>query len=108
MHFVLMFIVRNVEQLEHNPRSQYAFNRLFAVFWFILGIIVICVPKLYAHNLADLIIAEATVWGCFATHFGAMSSALAAIGTRKQQTTALQNEPAVIHPDTPLPEWGKV
>lgn len=99
MHVILMFLLRNVEQLEHNPRAQYSFNRLFAIFWFLFAVAIFCVPSLYAHSVANLIIEEATIWGCFATHFGAMSSALAAIGTRKQQSISLAHEKPLIRPE---------
>jgi hypothetical protein len=74
----VMFILKDVNHLEHDPRSQYRFNRFWALLWG-LGIITIpFFPTLYAHTISALIIQEISLWANFATHFGAMSAALAA------------------------------
>lgn len=79
---LVMLFTRDVNKLEHDPASQYKFNRFWAIIWGILMISVPFVPKLYGHNSSALIIQEISLWANFATHFGAMSGALAAMNTR--------------------------
>lgn len=78
-----MFIYKDVHKLEHDASSQYRFNRFWASIWFCTMIAIPCIPSLYAHNISALIITEVSLWANFATHFGSMSSALAAMNTTK-------------------------
>ena len=75
-HLVLLF-KRDVEQLEYDPGTQYRFHFVAAWFWFATMIAVPFVPVL-RHPILSLLIMEASLWANFATHFGAMSAALAA------------------------------
>jgi len=77
----VMFILKDVQHLEHDPHSQYRFNRFWALMWGIGIIVIPFFPTLYAHTLSALIIQEISLWANFATHFGAMSAALAASNT---------------------------
>lgn len=78
----VMFILKDVQHLEHDPHSQYRFNRFWAIVWFlaIIGALI----ALWPHNrtqMVPLLILEVSLWANFATHFGAMSAALAASNT---------------------------
>lgn len=76
-----MFLVNDAHKLEHDAQTQYKFNRSFAMLWFCGMCAIPCLPTLYAHNIASLIIIEISLWANFATHFGAMSASLAAMNT---------------------------
>lgn len=87
---LVMVATRNVGALEHDPHSQYKFNRMWALIWFTTMVVIPFIPTLYAHSVSALIIQEISLWANFATHFGAMSAALAAQGTA--DTVADTNE----------------
>lgn len=88
---VAMIILKDINHLEHDASSQYRFNRFWAILWFVTMITIPGVPKLYAHSISALIITEISLWANFATHFGAMSAALAAINTTKSVTDDLSD-----------------
>jgi hypothetical protein len=79
----MMVLFKDVNLLEHDPNSQYKFNRFWALTWFITIVAIPFIPKLYAHSVSALIITEISLWANFASHFGNMSSALAAMNTSK-------------------------
>lgn len=77
-------ITRDIRHLEHDATSQYRFNRFWATIWGI-SMAAVVVP-LWPHSLnafVQLLILEVSLWANFATHFGAMSAALAAMNTSK-------------------------
>ena len=80
---IVMFFVRDLDKLENDAATQYSFNRFWAVIWFCAIVAVPFIPRLYTHDIGVLIIIEISLWANFATHFGAMSSALAARNTSK-------------------------
>lgn len=80
---VIMILFKDVNLLEHDPESQYKFNRFWALLWFTAIICLPFVPSAYAHSISVLIIEEVSLWANFASHFGNMSSALAAMNTSK-------------------------
>lgn len=80
----IMFIMKDVDHLEHDPKSQYRFNRFWAIAWGVVLIGLPFFPTLYAHTISALIIQEISLWANFATHFGAMSAALAASNNRSE------------------------
>ena len=80
---LMMVLFKDVNLLEHDPGSQYKFNRFWAFVWFSCIIAVPFMPRLYGHNIGTLIIIEVSLWANFASHFGNMSSALAAMNTTK-------------------------
>lgn len=77
-----MIVFKDVSKLEHDAQAQYKFNRFWAILWFCSLVGIPFVPSLYAHTISALIIQEISLWANFATHFGAMSSALAADKTK--------------------------
>lgn len=83
MRPLLMLIRRDVHQLEYDPQTQYRFHFTLTWMWFITMIALPFVPELWGHNMPALIIQEISLWANFATHFGAMSAALAAKHTGK-------------------------
>jgi hypothetical protein len=84
----IMLLMKDVNLLEHDASTQYKFNRFWAIVWGILMIALVFFPELYAHSISALIITEVSLWANFATHFGAMSSALAAKNTTRTLTDA--------------------
>lgn len=88
-----MFIRRDVHQLEYDPAMQYRFHFALTWFWFLTMVALPFVPVLWGHTLPALVVQEISLWANFATHFGAMSAALAA-----QQTTQIPTDTLVIEP----------
>lgn len=80
---LIMFLFKDIDLLEHDARSQYKFNRFFAILWFVVMIGLPFDKGLYAHSISALIITEVSLWANFATHFSGMSSALAASNTSR-------------------------
>lgn len=79
-----MLIIKDIRLLEHDAASQYKFNRSCAIIW-ALAMGALLIP-LWPHNLqmfVQLLILEVSLWANFATHFGAMSAALAAKNTTR-------------------------
>lgn len=76
-----MLLLKDVRLLEHDAQTQYSFNRFWVIFWGLTMIAIPFVPTLYAHSISALIIQEVSLWANTATHFGAMSAALAAKNT---------------------------
>jgi hypothetical protein len=76
----LMLLMKDINNLEHDAASQYKFNRFWAILWSLVMVGVPFIPEL-RHPLLSLLIMEASLWANFATHFGAMSAALAAMNT---------------------------
>lgn len=79
----MMILFKDVNLLEHDPESQYKFNRFWAITWSLCILTVPFIPILYQHNLGTLIVIEVSLWANFASHFGNMSSALAAMNSDK-------------------------
>ena len=79
-----VFFIKDINRLEHDAVAQYKFNRFWAAIWFCTLITIPFVPTLYAHSVSVLIVQEVSLWANFATHFGAMSGALAAMNTSKR------------------------
>jgi hypothetical protein len=67
-----------IHALQVDPKIQYQFHRCMSFVWLANIIGVLFVPSLHP-NPADLFIIEASLYANFATEFGAMSAALAAI-----------------------------
>lgn len=80
-HLKLM-VTKDVHNLEYDASSQYRFHLFWAWLWFLVLVAIPFFPSAWGHSLSALIIEEVSLWANFATHFGAMSAALAA----KQQT----------------------
>ena len=80
-----IFFIKDINRLEHDPVAQYKFNRFWAAIWF-MSMIGLLYP-LWPHNIqtfTSLLILEVSLWANFATHFGAMSAALAAMNTSQR------------------------
>lgn len=101
---VIMFLIKDIKLLEHDPQTQYKFNKFWAVFWFIQMFMVVVLLGLFPH-LWDVIsivyITEASLWANFATHFSGMSSAIAATDTREKVEDILEDTSALA-PDQSL------
>lgn len=84
---------RDIHNLEYDPATQYRFHFISAWFWFTCMLGVPLIPD-FRRNILSLLIMEASLWANFATHFGAMSSALAA------KSSADKTEPntKTVHP----------
>lgn len=91
----IMLLVKDVNLLEHDARSQYKFNRFWAMIWSITMLAIPFIPTLYGHTISALIIQEVSLWANFATHFGAMSAALAAENTHNTVNEIDENVDAV-------------
>lgn len=78
-----MFLVKDINKLEHSATTQYKFNRFWSAIWFISLIAIPFLPKLYDHNIGTLLVLEVSLWANFATHFSGMSSAIAGMNTTK-------------------------
>lgn len=80
-----MLVFKDVDRLEHDPHEQYKFNRFWAFFWgsqmFVLPIITWKFPHVWM-KIEFFYVTQASLWANFATHFGAMSAALAADKTK--------------------------
>lgn len=83
-HLLILLFTRNVHSLEYDPAVQYRFHFAAAWLWFAAMIAIPFVPTLYGHQVAALVIQEVSFWANFATHFGAMSAALAAAGSSQK------------------------
>lgn len=83
---LVLIFARDVNKLEHDPVAQYRFNRFCAIFWgiqiFLLPVTVFFWPSLWLR-IEFFYVTEASLWANFATHFGAMSAALAAMNSDK-------------------------
>lgn len=76
-----MIVFKDVNRLEHDPGAQYRFNRFWAIFWALQMPLVILLDLQFPHFwilISVMYFTQASLWANFATHFGAMSSALAA------------------------------
>lgn len=84
-----MMVTGSVHNLEYDPQAQYAFNRWCMWIWLVqmpLVAIALLVFNKFWVAISIFYVAEASVWALVATHFGAMSAALAA----KHQDTQVQ------------------
>lgn len=76
-----MIFTNKIHQLEYDPEAQYKFNQFFFWFWVLqmplIAWALIEFPNQWA-KIAVFYVAEASLWANLATHFGGMSSALAA------------------------------
>lgn len=79
-----MIILKDVELLEHDADSQYKFNRVAALFWLcnmpLVVVLSVAFPKIWLQ-ISVMYLIQASLWALVATHFGAMSAALAAVKT---------------------------
>jgi hypothetical protein len=91
MRMLLMLLRRDVHQLEYDPAMQYRFHFALTWFWFLTMVALPFVPVLWGHTLPALVVQEISLWANFATHFGSMSSALAA-----QQTTRIPTDTLIV------------
>lgn len=82
----IMLLMKDMRLLEHDAQTQYRFNRFWAILWGFTILIIPFIPAAYAHSVSALIIQEISLWANFATHFGAMSAALAAENTTRAAT----------------------
>ena len=96
-----MLIRRDVHQLEYDPATQYKFHFTLTWFWFISMVALPAVPILWGSSLPALVVQEISLWANLATHFGAMSAALAA----KQTSQISTNNSGLNTEDAQLPEF---
>lgn len=77
---------RDIHRLEYDPVTQYKFHFTSTWVWLLTMLLIPFIPVLYGHSLSALVIQEVSLWANTATHFGAMSAALAAKGNQKALT----------------------
>lgn len=73
-----------IHELEVNAHWQFRFHGIFTVAWFFSMFVAPFIPT-FAGNVAGLVLVEVSLWANFATHFGAMSSALSAIVSERYE-----------------------
>lgn len=92
---LVMIILKDVDHLEHDASSQYKFNRFWAITWF-LCLTYFSFPTVGAllagqtDKFVQYLILDISLWANFATHFGAMSGALAAMNTSEKIISEVQ------------------
>jgi hypothetical protein len=89
---LMMILFKDVQLLEHDPKAQYKFNRVSLIFWLVNMPLVIVLEVLFPSfwlKISVMYLIQASLWALVATHFGAMSAALAA-----NNTTATVNDAA--------------
>jgi hypothetical protein len=80
-HPLKIIFTQEVHKLEYDPQAQYTFNFWAMLFWFWNMPLVLLALIFFNHwwiQISVFYIAEASVWALVATHFGAMSAAIAA------------------------------
>jgi hypothetical protein len=107
-HLALLF-KRDIQALEYDPGAQYKFHFFWTWTWFLAMIALPFFPVLWGHTLPALLIQEISLWANFATHFGAMSSALAAKGSsdptnQELKQLIVEHDAAPEGPGTPTPD----
>lgn len=80
-----------IHALQVDPHVQYRFHKIMSMFWIGMMCAVLFVAALHP-NPADLFIIEASLYANFATEFGAMSSALAAMRDHSESQMLARNE----------------
>lgn len=70
---------KDVHKLEYDPKTQYNFHRIAAFIWVLAMIGVPFWGWLWGHNVGILIILEVSLYANFATEFGSVSAAEAAM-----------------------------
>lgn len=76
-----MMLTNRIHTLEYNPQAQYTFNLWCMWIWLVqmpLVAVLLFVFNQFWVAISIFYVAEASVWALVATHFGAMSAALAA------------------------------
>lgn len=83
-----LLVTKDIDKLEHDPKAQYTFN-LWALWIWLVQMPLVLVLLLFFNRfwiqISVVYIAEASVWALVATHFGAMSAALAANQQNKEK-----------------------
>jgi len=79
-----LLLTKDIHTLEYDAGSQYKFHLFWAWLWFMAIVAIPFIPKAWGHSIPALIIQEVSLWANFATHFGAMSAALAAKSQNKE------------------------
>lgn len=76
-----MMVTGEIHHLEYDPQAQYTFNLWCMWIWLVqmplVAILLVLFNKFWVE-ISIFYVAEASVWALVATHFGAMSAALAA------------------------------
>lgn len=99
-----MFVVKDIRLMEHDPQTQYKFNKFWATFWFMQMPLVILLAIKFSHfwvEISVMYFTQASLWANFATHFSGMSSAIAATDTREKVEDILEDTSALT-PDQSL------
>lgn len=75
---MLQLVLNFGHRMETDPHLQLKFHGFFTAFWGLAMIVIVFVRVLWG-NYPALVIEEVSLWANAATHFGAMSAAIAAI-----------------------------
>lgn len=70
---------KEAHALEYDAKVQYQFHRVMALLWFLAMLVIPFFPSTYSGSIGLLVVLEVSLYANFATEFGAMSAALAAI-----------------------------
>ena len=96
MRPLIMLFRRDIRKLEYDPATQYRFH--FTATWTWLTSMPLTAAIFWPHSLAQLaqlLILEISLWANVATHFGAMSAALAAKQTGQIPTDSPVKNPTL-------------
>lgn len=79
--YPLTLLKKDITELEYNAKAQYKFNRAATVFWLCnMPLVVVLDAHFYKWwiQISVMYLVQVSLWALVATHFGAMSAALAA------------------------------
>lgn len=68
-----------IHRFESDPATQLKFHTVMTCFWMVGGVAVLFLPSLWSHSLGILVVLEVSLYANFATEYGAMSAAIAAL-----------------------------
>lgn len=78
---MLMLVTKEIHTLEYDPQAQYTFN-LYCLWFFLIQmpivLVLLAIFNKFWIAISIVYVAEISIWALVATHFGAMSAALAA------------------------------
>lgn len=90
---------RGIHSLEYDPKAQYRFHQIASSFWFLTMIGTPFFPSLYSNSLGILVVLEVSLYANFATEFGSMSAAEAAIQNTSNDIIVPNALPGTIAPE---------
>lgn len=87
-HPLILLFVKDIDKLEHDPKTQFKFNRKMMTFW-IFNMPAVIALYIYApkewHDFEALYLSVSNIWGIIIMHLGNMSTAIAAYNTQNTE-----------------------